>query len=78
MGRDGVEPPEPKATDLQSVPLPLTVYLPMEVTRGVEPLLDGLLDRCITNYATQPIKMAGVENYDIPPAVLETAILPLY
>ena len=29
MGRDGVEPPEPKATGLQPVPLPLTVYLPI-------------------------------------------------
>ena len=29
VGRDGVEPPEPEATDLQSAPLPLTVYLPI-------------------------------------------------
>lgn len=29
VGREGLEPPEPvKATDLQSVPLPITVYLP--------------------------------------------------
>ena len=28
VGRDGVEPPESKTTDLQSAPLPLTVYLP--------------------------------------------------
>ena len=32
MGRDGVEPPEPKAADLQSAPLPLTVYLPILAT----------------------------------------------
>ena len=24
------------------------------------------------------IKLAGVENYDIPPTVLETVVLPLY
>lgn len=29
VGREGLEPPEPvKATDLQSIPLPITVYLP--------------------------------------------------
>lgn len=28
VGRDGVEPPESKTADLQSAPLPLTVYLP--------------------------------------------------
>ena len=29
VGRDGVEPPESLTTDLQSAPLPLTVYLPI-------------------------------------------------
>lgn len=28
VGGDGVEPPEPMAADLQSAPLPLTVYPP--------------------------------------------------
>ena len=31
MGRDGVEPPESLTADLQSAPLPLTVYLPKKV-----------------------------------------------
>ena len=30
VGRDGVEPPESVTADLQSAPLPLTVYLPMK------------------------------------------------
>ena len=29
VGRDGVEPPEVLPVDLQSTPLPLTVYLPL-------------------------------------------------
>ena len=31
MGRDGVEPPESLTADLQSAPLPSTVYLPIKV-----------------------------------------------
>lgn len=33
VGGDGVEPPEPEATDLQSALLPLTVYPPRYLLR---------------------------------------------
>ena len=33
MDRDGVEPPETKSLDLQSSPLPLTVYLSIQFLR---------------------------------------------
>lgn len=29
VGEDGIEPPEPKVTDLQSAPLPTTEYSPI-------------------------------------------------
>ena len=39
VGRDGVEPPESKTADLQSAPLPLTVYLPRYLLRCVATLI---------------------------------------
>ena len=46
VGRDGVEPPEPLAADLQSALLPLTVYLPIIYPRRTVffSLLTGLTE----------------------------------
>ena len=55
VGREGLEPPEPvKATDLQSVPLPITVYLPIylsifERKTGLEPAISTLARSRSTN-----------------------------
>ena len=44
VGGDGIEPPEPMATDLQSAPLPTTEYPPKFMVErvGVEPTTSTL------------------------------------
>ena len=51
--------PNQKTTDLQSAPLPLTVYLRMAEGTGLEPVQQlrfaSFQDWCITNYTNPPL-----------------------
>lgn len=55
VGREGLEPPEPvNANDLQSFPLPITVYLPIylsvfERKTGLEPAISTMARSYSTN-----------------------------